>query len=218
MSLFVAGSTELFSGSHNDFSDNVEPGFVGGKSQHDEIGISSIDAVSLVGIVAGRGSFLAYELHDFMLTLAWTAGIWKYDAEVLPVAMGCQPLLYIVSNCVAHVAEEGSSRGDEVGVEWSFVDIGFDIASINVFLFELLEQFLLFLLYLESFHGCSESTRSLLVHLSSRGHSIDGQVQQFTRSYDIDDLIDVLVDVLALFLKVFGLADSFAFGVATGVD
>lgn len=57
-----------------------------------------------------------------------------------------------------------------------------------------------------------------MVHLCPRGDSIDGEVEQLLGPDDIHDLIDVLIDVVALFLEVAGFLDVFALGVAAGVD
>lgn len=58
----------------------------------------------------------------------------------------------------------------------------------------------------------------MLVHLGSRGYSIDGEVEELLGSDDVDDLVDVHEEVLALFLEVFGDTDVLLFGIDTGMD
>lgn len=45
---------------------------------------------------------------------------------------------------------------------------------------------------------CSESSLSLLIHFRSRRHSVDGHVHQLLRLRDVEKLVDVLEDRLAL--------------------
>ncbi len=70
MALLVAGGAELVIGSDDYLADDVEPGLMRCQAKHDQIGICSVDAVGLVGVVSGRGSFLTDELHDLMLTFS----------------------------------------------------------------------------------------------------------------------------------------------------
>ena len=218
VSPLVARSTKLFSSGDHHLADDVKPGFVSRESEHDEVRISSVDAVGLVGVVGQRSPFLPDELHDLVLALARATGVREDYRQVLPVPVAPYSFLHVVPDCLSHVAQEGSARGYQVRVERGFVDVGFDFARINVFLFELLQQVLLLFLHLEALHGGPEAARPLLVHLGARGHSVNSQVEQLPGPHDVDDLVHVFVDVLALFLKVFGLPDGLAFGVAAGVD
>lgn len=49
----ATSGTKLIIGGNNNFPDDIKPGLMGSKSQHDQVSISAINAVTLVGIVVG---------------------------------------------------------------------------------------------------------------------------------------------------------------------
>jgi hypothetical protein len=77
-----------------------------------------------------------------------------------------------------------------------------------------MKQLLFFFLKLLSLHGCSEASCTLLVHFGSRSNTIDSKIQQLTRAYNIHNFVDIIVYVIALFLKVVWLFNVFSFRVA----
>jgi hypothetical protein len=58
----------------------------------------------------------------------------------------------------------------------------------------------------------------LLVHFSAGGYAVDGEVEEFAGTDDVEDFVDVDEDVFALLFEVFGLADGLTAGVAGRVD
>lgn len=57
------------------FSENVEVGLVSAKAKHDEVSISSVNAVGGVWIIAFRSTLRSDEVQDLVLTLTWDRGI-----------------------------------------------------------------------------------------------------------------------------------------------
>jgi hypothetical protein len=84
VALLVAGGAKLIIGCDDDFANDVESGLMGCEAEHDEVSISSVDAVGLIGVICGRGSFLTDELHDLMLPFSRTVRVGKDYSEILP--------------------------------------------------------------------------------------------------------------------------------------
>ena len=70
--LLPASRTILVIGRNNNFPDDIKPWLMRGQSQHYQVRIGSINAVTLVWIVVGGASLLPDVLHDFVLALPWT--------------------------------------------------------------------------------------------------------------------------------------------------
>jgi len=97
-------------------------------------------------------------------------------------------------------------------------DIALNCLQIYVSPSELIQQLFLFGLKLLSFHGSSETSGTLLVHFCSRSNTINGKIEEFTRTYDIHNFINIIVNVSALLLKIVRFFDVLTFGVACGVN
>lgn len=221
MPSLAAGRAPFVICSDDYLSDDVESRLMCSQAEHDQIRICSVNAVTLIGVVSGRGAFLPDELHDLMLPLARTVGIREDDSQVAPQSMPGESTLHVCSDCLCHIVEEGSAWCDDIGIEAFLINVTlnlFNLFLIDIVLLELTQQLLLLLPYLLSLHRCPEPSRTLLIHLSSWGNSINGQVEQLPRPNDVDDLIDVLEDVVALFLEIAGLFDVFSLGVAGRMD
>jgi hypothetical protein len=57
------------------FSENVKVRFMRAESQHDQICISTVDAVGGVGVVAFLSSLRSDEVKDFVLTFSWNESV-----------------------------------------------------------------------------------------------------------------------------------------------
>lgn len=221
MSSLAAGRAPLIIRSDDYLSDDVESRLMRSQAEHDQIRICPIDAVALVGVVGCRGAFLPDELHDLVLPLARTVGIREDDSQVAPQSMPRESTLHVCSDCLCHIVEEGSAWSNDIGVEAFLIDVTlnlFNLLLIDIVLLELTQQLLLLLPYLLALHRCSEPSRTLLIHLSPRCNTINSQVEQLPRPNDVDDLIDVLKDVIALLLEIAGFFDVFSLGVAGRMD
>lgn len=118
---------------------------MGGQCEHDEIGIGSINAMALVGIIVGGASFLSDEFHDLVLAFTRAVGIRKDDSEILPHFIAGKSLPDVDSDSLCNVAQERRSWGNLVGVETLFVDIFLNVARSDLHFLVLFEQsFLLF--------------------------------------------------------------------------
>ena len=218
MAFFATLGAPLVVGSHDHFSDDKETGFVSSQSQHNQVGIGSVNAVNLVGVIGLRSSLLANKLHNFVLAFSRTAGVGKDHRQVFPESVIGHFIFDVLADSQGHVREESGAWGDQVRVKALLVDVLLDIADISVLLAVLFQQLQFFLFVLGSLHGCSEPSGTLLVHFGPGSHSVNGQVEEFAGTNDVHDLIDVDEDVLALLVEVLRNSDIFVFGVDAGMD
>lgn len=77
---------------HNNLPDDVESRLVCHETQHNEIGISPVDTMRLVGIISVTGSLLTNILHYLVLPFSWVVGVREHDFQVLPQCMVIHPL------------------------------------------------------------------------------------------------------------------------------
>lgn len=187
---------------HYRLADDVKLGLVGHQPQHNEVSICSIQAMGLVGLVVGTGSLLPDELHDLVLALSGTVGITKHYRHALPVGMLIHSILHIVAQGKRHIGQKLCSRRDHIRIEALPIYVILDFLGPHTVAHVLIPQLLLAFFILQAFSGSSEAPRALLVHLCPRCDSIDRQVQQLPWPYDRHQLVEILKDVFALFLKV----------------
>lgn len=156
-----------------------------------------------------------------MLSLTGAVGIRENNSQVAPQSMPSQSALHVCSDCLSHIIEERCAGCDDIGVEAFLIDITLNLLNLlrlDIVLLELTQQLLLLLPDLFALHRCPEPPRTLLVHLGPWRNTINRQVEQLPRPDDVDDLIDIFEDVIALFLKIAGLFDVFSLGVAGRMD
>ena len=55
-----------------------------GKTKHDQVSISAINAVARIGVEVGLGALRSNEVKNFMLSFTWHKGIGEYDCNSFP--------------------------------------------------------------------------------------------------------------------------------------
>ena len=70
MPLLSTLETLAVSGVHHALTQDEKVSFVRGETQHDQIGICTVDAMARVWVEGGLGSLRADEVQDFVLTLS----------------------------------------------------------------------------------------------------------------------------------------------------
>ena len=66
------------------------------KTQHDEICVCAIDAVSRVRVVARLEPLGPDEIKDLVFAFSWDRGIREDDFDALPLFMGVCPLINVM--------------------------------------------------------------------------------------------------------------------------
>lgn len=130
-------------------------------------------------------------------------------------------ILNIASNGISNSTQKSCSGCYDIRVKTFLIDICLDFSQFlftKVILFIVIQQLLFFLFDFLALHGSPKTSRSLLIHFGPRCDTIDSKIEQFFRSYDVHNLIDILIDVIALFFEVAGLFDVFSFGIAARMD
>ena len=79
MSSFLTTCTPFIVCCYHNLSYDVKARLMSCQTQHNQICISSINAVALVRWIALRTSLLPYKIHNFMFSFSWTVWIWKYN-------------------------------------------------------------------------------------------------------------------------------------------
>jgi hypothetical protein len=103
--------------SHDTLSQNVEMGLMSCKSQHDQIGICSINTMSCIGMVIRRCSLTSNEIKNFMFTFSWYKSIRKHYDQIFPMWVVILSLKNISSQSFGQIVHKVSSRSDSIFVE-----------------------------------------------------------------------------------------------------
>lgn len=158
MAFLLAVGAKFVIRSDDDFSDYVKLRLMSSKTEHDKIGIGTINTVRLIRRIFGRAALLTNIVHDLMFALSWAVGIRKYHDEILPQWMVLQSILDVFSEFYAYAAEELGSGGDCIRIKFLLVNIIFDLLIPSPCLFKLFKQLYFASLTLLTFEGCSESS------------------------------------------------------------
>ena len=160
--------------------DDREVGLVRQQTQHDQICVCSVEAMSCVGVVVRVVASLTYVVKHFMLTFTWDGSVGE-DArdEVLVQGVCIELILDEEVELLAEVCHELGAWGDGVAVE-EFR--------------HLLAPRLDLRLEKGAFTGTFESSSSLLIHFGARSHTVDCQKNVFLRLHEMDDFVDGLHD------------------------
>ncbi|KAK4130897.1 hypothetical protein BT67DRAFT_205159 [Trichocladium antarcticum] len=156
------------------FTENAEVGFVGGKAQHDQIGVQAIDDMTGVGVMLGRVALRADEVHNLVFALAGDGGIRNDDLHLGPRRVRVELVGAPVAQTGGEDLHERSAGGDGVGVK-GLLDDDLDRLLLHgtvLVLLEHLEQLLFILLFFGRLLRGAESAGPLLVHLGSRRDTI----------------------------------------------
>ena len=151
-----------------------EVGLVGGQPKHDQVGVLAVHAVALVRRVVRLGPRLADVLHDLVLALARHVVPAEHNLQVAPQGVLLDLLADEPTQVLAHELHELRPGRDAVGVE--------DV----VFVHDLPPLTRLG----HAFHAVlrrTETTRTLLVQLRTRGHAVDGHEEQLLGLGDLRD-------------------------------
>ena len=93
------------------------------ESEHDEIGVLSVNAMARVGLVAGGDAHFADVLHDFVFAFAGNVVSGENDGEVVPEGVFFDFFANEVLNDLGDFGEEFRAGCDAVGIK----DVGFTI-------------------------------------------------------------------------------------------
>lgn len=129
-----------------------------------------------------------------------------------------QSIFYVFSELYTNTAQKLSAWSDDIWIELLLGDLLLQLlcpCSCNLELIKKIEFFTSGNLRFES---SSKSSGPLLVHFSSWGNTIDSQIQCLSRSHNIHQLVDVLVNIVALLLEVVGNFDIFPSRVTTRMN
>jgi hypothetical protein len=167
--------------SHDTLSQNVEVGLMGRKSQHDQIGICSINTVSCIGFVIRRCSLTPDEIKNFMFTFSWYKSIRKHYDQIFPMWIVILSLENITSQSFGQIMHKVSSGSDSIFVKRPSLISNSDTInscahSSSLFAFPLSSKLIFSGCAFFFFQSRSESSGSLLVQLCPWSNSIDGQI------------------------------------------
>lgn len=82
MALFFTIRTFLILRRHDRFSEYVKMRFMRGKTQHDQIRIHAIDAMTGIGIESWLATLAANEVENFVLAFTWCITVGKNDFQM----------------------------------------------------------------------------------------------------------------------------------------
>lgn len=161
------------------FSNDGEVGLVREQRQHDQVGISAVETVARVGVVALSCAQLPYVVQHFVFTFARHDTVRKNNFETLVGRVSRALVLHEKVELLAQGHHEFSAGGDRICVK--------KVRN----LFALGSQLFL---QVACLFCSSEAARSLLVHFGARGHAVHRQQQHFLRFNRVDEFIDSLHD------------------------
>ncbi|PWY79671.1 hypothetical protein BO70DRAFT_52842 [Aspergillus heteromorphus CBS 117.55] len=146
-------------------TEEAEVGVVAQQTQHDQVSVEAVQAVADIGIVAGLCFRMPDVLHDLVLTLTRDLVARQDDLDSLPVLVLGNFLAHEVLQLFRQLGHELGTRGNAVTVE------GILLGHLDTLRNRLL---------LGGFgvEGGPETSRALLVHLGSRGHTVDRHEEQ----------------------------------------
>jgi hypothetical protein len=179
----------------------AEVGVVAKQTQHDQVGIETVQAVATVRVVPRLCLGLTDVLHDFVLSLSGDFVTRQYDFHALPVYVLGDLFVDEVLELLRELRHKCSARRDAVAVE-RFLGRHF-----YAFADGLLPS-------LFSIESGSETSRTLLVHLGARSDTIDGHEKELLGLDLAKQMLDVVEDGDEHL--VFGLARRDAIGIVVG--
>ncbi len=159
----------------------AEVGVVTEQTQHDEVGIKTVKTVTNIGVVVRLRFAETNVLHDLVLTLTRDVVSREDDLHIAPIRVFGDLLGDEVFELLGEFGHKGCTGRDTVGVEGLFLRQNFATA---------LGLFLDFL----GFLGGSETTRTLLVHLSSRRNTIDGEEENLLGFNLVEEMLYICKD------------------------
>jgi hypothetical protein len=163
----------------DDLAKDEEIDLMRDKTKHDEIGIGTENAMSEIGIVASLLTLSADILHDLVLSLTRDRGIGNNDTETenTPKRIMSHAIRHIPMKKRSDASEEMSTRSDDIGIpnrtRFRSRTTGLEEFIANT-------EFLPLLI-----HGLLSSTittRTLLIHLSTRSNTIHGKIKKLART------------------------------------
>ena len=162
-------------------SQKTEVRVVTQQTQHDEIGVETVQTVTTVGVVLRLGFRLTDVLHDLVFAFSGDLMTRQHDFHALPVQVLGDLLVDEVFQLLRELRHELGTRGNAVAVEWGLLG-HFDT---------LLDSLLTSLFSVES---SSETASTLLVHLGARGDTIDGHEEELLGLDLAKQMLDVVED------------------------
>mmetsp|Transcript_70792 Transcript_70792/g.163664 ORF Transcript_70792/g.163664 Transcript_70792/m.163664 type:complete len:265 (+) Transcript_70792:2467-3261(+) len=173
------------------------------QSQHDQVSVRAVQEVPNVWVILRLRTLQSDELHDLVLPLAGNICIREDDArlELLPQRVVGGAVMDVVADCLGHLVQEIGARCDDIGVEKLSSASVRQRAALGL---PILPQLFLFTLHLLTLLCCSKSTSSLLVHLCTRSHTVDGHVDHLLWPGDADEAIQVEENILVHVFLVLG--------------
>jgi hypothetical protein len=84
VALLLTFVADLFLDCHDTFSEYKEVSFVRAQTQHDQVRISSINAVLYIWVVGGLCTLRTDKIQNFMFSLAWNERIRENKDKIFP--------------------------------------------------------------------------------------------------------------------------------------